>query len=273
MSGKPFAINGIPALGFGTWPLSGDEAFRSTAAAIEVGYRHIDTAQGYDNEREVGRAINASGVPRNDLFVTTKVAPENLGKSFLPSVRMSLDALDCGQADLLLIHWPPADDALDRELDQLVEAANLGLTKRIGVSNYTSRMLRQAKARSPLPLATNQVEFHPLLDQSALKAAATDAGSCLSAYCPLVRGKVFGMEPLAAIAKRAGRSEAAVVLRWIIQQGVVALSMTTKRENAAANLTAYEFELPEADMAAITAMTAKNFRSVAPANMAARWTT
>jgi diketogulonate reductase-like aldo/keto reductase len=275
MQDKLIPVNdlGIPILGFGTWPLTGREAEETVAMALEAGHRHIDTAQMYGNEKEVGVAVGRSGLPRDEIFVTTKVDPSNLGpERFLSSVERSLEALDTEAVDLLLIHWPPAEaSAFNAALDSLNAAIDRGFTRRIGISNFTVGMIERAVARSSHALATNQVEFHPLLDQSRLLEAARQAGLCLTAYCPLARGAVFGDPVIGAIAGRSGRSEAEVVLRWILQQGVVAVPMTTKRENALSNLAVLDFELSDADMGAITELTAQNRRVVSPDNIAPDW--
>lgn len=275
MQDKSIPVNeqGIPILGFGTWPLAGREAEETVAMALEVGHRHVDTAQMYGNEREVGAAVGRSGLARDEVFITTKVDPSNLGRDrFLASVERSLEALDIEAADLLLIHWPPAEaEAFDAALECLNAACDRGHAHRIGISNFTPGMIERAVARSRHPLATNQVEFHPLLDQSRLLKAARQAGLCLTAYCPLARGAVFGNSVIGGVAERNGRSEAEVALRWIVQQGVVAVPMSTKRKNAASNLAVLEFELPDVDMKAITKVTAENRRLVSPGGMAPDW--
>lgn len=266
-------INGIPALGFGTYPLTGAAAFDAVSMALELGYRHIDTAQIYDNEPEVGRAIAASGLPRSELFVTSKVPRERLSQSgFLPSVRQSLADLRLERLDLLLIHWPPlGTPSIEAAIDWLNEAAEAGLTERIGISNFTVAMMQEAAARSPRKLATNQVELHPLLDQSRLKAAADALGIPLSAYCPLARGAAVREPTVVEIGKARGVSPSAVALGWILQQGVIALPMSTRREHAEANLDALSLHLTDDEMARIGALTKSNRRLVAGGEMASLW--
>lgn len=266
-------INGIPALGLGTYPLTGDAAVACIGAALELGYRHIDTAQMYGNEGAVGTAIAASGLPRAEVYVTTKIDPGNLSQSrFLPSLRNSLASLKIERADLLLIHWPPADGTpVEAVMNWLNSAADQDLASSIGISNFPIALMRLAAARSPRKLINNQVEFHPLIDQSKLQKAAGELGIALSAYCPIARGAVLDNPILSGIAKRLGEAPATVALRWIIQQGVIALPMTTKRANAAANLRALQFSLSLEDMSAISALTVANRRLVAPARMARLW--
>ncbi len=265
-------VNGIPLLGYGTYPLAGDECRRCVVSALELGYRHIDTAQNYDNEKDVGEAIAGSGVARGEVFLVTKVARENLkARNFIPSVKDSLERLGADYVDLLLIHWPPEEKDLDAAIDSLCEAQELKLTRAIGVSNFTIPLLKRAIARARHPIINNQVEFHPMIDQSRLTAAAKELGIALSAYAPLARGAALKEKVVTEVARRLGRPSSEIVLRWIIQQGVVALPMTTKRENAASNLRIFDFELSDADMAAISAATKQNRRLISPTGWAPRW--
>lgn len=264
-------INGIPALGLGTYPLSGRACTDTVRMAIDIGYRHIDTAQMYGNEREVGEAIAACGVARDQLFITTKVDPSNLGQArFAESVKRSVEALG-GVPDLLLIHWPPPDAEIDATLDLLATELAAGRTRRIGVSNFTPRMLRQAVKRLGNIIACNQVEFHPLLDQTALKATADALGLPLVAYSPIARGKTFAIPAVQASAARHGCSANEVVLRWIIQQGVVAIPKTDKRTHAESNLQALQLELSAEEMAAIAASATRSGRTINGSWMAGRW--
>jgi len=263
----------IPPIGFGTWPLKDEVARDSVAMALGCGFRHVDTAQAYDNEKAVGEGMRASGVPRDDIFLVTKVHFDNLPKEkFLPSVRASLEQLKFDRTDLLLIHWPPRDDALfDPAIDALCEAQNLGLAKHIGVSNFTPKLLRRAVKRASLGLIANQVEFHPLIDQTKLLAAAKELSLTLEAYCVLGRGKVLGQPAIQQIARRRALSEAAVILRWVMQKGVIPLVQTTKRKNAEGNLTALDFTLSEAEMTAISPPTKANQRFIAGGSWAPDW--
>jgi 2,5-diketo-D-gluconate reductase B len=264
-------VNGIPLLGFGTYPLTGADCERAVAMALELGLRHIDTAQMYGNESAVGRAIRASGIARDELYVVTKVDPGNLGGArFASSVAASLEALG-SPADLLLIHWPPADDDFDATIERLVAEQAKGSATAIGVSNFSSAMLRRAQALAKGAIICNQVEFHPLLDQSRLLAAATKLGIALAAYSPLARGRALQAKVIADIAARLRRPASEVVLRWIIQQGVAAIPMTTRRDNALSNINALRFTLSGEDMAAISAIGTTSGRTISPAWMAGRW--
>lgn len=264
-------INGIPALGLGTYPLTGRACIDTVRMAVDLGYRHIDTAQMYGNESEVGEAIAGCGVAREQLFITTKVDPSNNGKArFADSVKRSVEALG-GVPDLLLIHWPPPDAEIDATLDLLAAELQAGRTKRIGVSNFSPRMLRQAVKRLGKVIACNQVEFHPLLDQTALKATADELGLPLVAYSPIARGKTFAIPAVQVAAARHGRSANEVVLRWIIQQGVIAIPKTDKRDHAQSNLRALSFELSADEMAAIAASATRAGRTINGSWMAGRW--
>jgi 2,5-diketo-D-gluconate reductase B len=263
----------IPPIGFGTWPLKDEVARDSVAMALDAGFRHIDTAQAYDNEKAVGEGLRASGLKREDIFLVTKVHFDNLRKAkFLPSVRASLSALKVDHIDLLLIHWPPRDDALfDPAVDALCEVQSLGLTKHVGVSNFTPKLLRRAVKRAKVPLIANQVEFHPLIDQTKLLAAAKELSVTLEAYCVLGRGKVLGQPAIKQIAERRGLSEAAVILRWVMQKGVVPLVQTTKRKNAEGNLAALDFTLSEVEMNSISSFNARNERFISGGSWAPDW--
>lgn len=265
------AVNGIPILGFGTWPLAGEAVRRAVGMALELGLRHVDTAQMYGNEPDVGQAIAASGLPRNALFVVTKVDPGNLGKArFAPSVARSMDDLG-GPADLLLIHWPPPEDDFDATVERLIDEKAKGMARHIGVSNFNPAMLRRAQRVANGALICNQVEFHPLLDQTKLLATARELGIVLTAYSPLARGKAMQPKPIQDIAARLGRPASEVVLRWTFQQGVAAIPMTTKRENALSNINALNFHLSDEDMAAISALGKPDGRTINPSWMRGRW--
>src|SRR5689334_12444244 len=204
----------IPAIGLGTWELSGRTCARVVEQALRLGYRHIDTAQVYDNEREVGDGLRASGVRRDDVFVTTKVwtnhfAPHDLERSIKESlVRLRLPAVD-----LVLLHWPNPHVPLEETLGALAHAKRMGLTHHIGVSNFTVALVEEAVAACPEALVCNQVEYHPYLDQTKVRAACGDNGLALVAYSPIAKGNVRGDETLSAIGKAYGKSAAQVCLR------------------------------------------------------------
>lgn len=265
------AVNGIPLLGLGTFPLKGSEAVNAVSMALELGYRHIDTAQMYGNERDVGRAIRESGVPQSELFVVTKVDPSNLGSArFASSVARSMDGLG-GPADLLLIHWPPPEEDLDAAVDRLMAEKEKGMARAIGVSNFSVPMMRRAQKRAKGAIICNQVEFHPLLDQSNLLTASRELGIVLAAYSPLARGKALQPPIIQDVAARLQRPASEIVLRWIVQQGVIAIPMTTKPANALSNLNALGSSLSPDDMSAISSLGTRGGRTISPSWMAGRW--
>lgn len=248
---------------FGTYPLNGEELADALQVALDVGYRAIDTAQMYENEEDVGAALKDVGVPRADLCVTTKVHPDNFSaERFLPSVEKSLKKLQMSYVDVLLVHWPPADGNVVPSLTLLEQAAKEGLTRHIGLSNYTAAMMETASAAIETPLVTNQIEFHPLLDQSAMLRAATRTGISLSSYCSVARGEVFKHRAFEEIGKAYARSAAQVVLRWILQKGVPINTMSTKPANIEANFKVMDFTLSSIDMDRIDAMTSAGYRIV-----------
>lgn len=264
--------NGIPFLGYGTYPLTGVECRDGVAMALDLGLRHIDTAQLYDNEKDVGLAIARSGIARDEIFLVTKVARDNLGhRHFRHSVEESVGKLGVAQVDLLLIHWPPGEADFDQAIDALCAAQAAGLTRRIGVSNFTIAMMKRAAKRASQKLVNNQVEFHPLLDQSQVRVEAEKLGIVLSAYSPLGRGAVLRDPVVVEVATRLKRPPSEIALRWIIQQGVVAVPQTTKRDNARSNLRVLDFELSPADMARLSQATKQNRRLISPLGWAPKW--
>lgn len=248
---------------FGTFPLEGEVATKAILAAAEVGYRAFDTAQMYGNEAETGAALKATGIPREDLCITTKVHPDNFGADrFIASVEHSLRDLQVDFVDVLLVHWPPVGGDIAPSLRLLQQALDRGLTRNIGVSNYTVAMLREAVQVVDAPLVTNQVEFHPLLNQDRLMAGASEVGVPLSSYSSVARGEVFRHPEFAEIGKGYGKSAGQVVLRWILQKGVSINTMSTKPENIRANFDIMEFTLSHVDMARIEKLTQTGYRIV-----------
>ncbi len=248
---------------FGTFPLKEDTLLSAIEQAAKVGYRAFDTAQMYENEATTGEGLAATGVARADLCVTTKV---NINcftdAAFLPSVEQSLKDLRTDYVDVLLLHWPPADGNIEPSLKLLQQAYDRGFARNIGVSNYTVAMLRQAVQLVEAPLVTNQVEFHPLLNQDVLLAGANEVGVPLSAYCSVARGEVFKRPIFAEIGATYGKSAGQVVLRWILQKGVSVNVMSTNPRNIAANYDIMDFSLSHIDMARIDRVTAENYRIV-----------
>ena len=253
----------IPAIGLGTWTFSDATAAELVPQAIASGYRHIDTAAMYDNETGVGEGIRAGGVPREQLFVTTKVWYTDIAEGDLQrSIEASLARLGLDHVDLALIHWPSRTIPLRDSIRALNDVRDRGYARNIGVSNFPSALLERAVQLSDHPIACNQVEYHPFLNQNRVMAACRAHGVAMIAYCPLARGSELGSEPaIAAAAKRLDQSPAQIVLRWHVQQpGVGAVPRSSKPERIAENLQVFDFELSEDDMAAISALAPRNLR-------------
>lgn len=261
----------IPALGLGTYGLWGDTAIQMVTHALQVGYRHIDTAQAYDNEAEVGWGIRRAGISRQDLFVTTKVWYTRLDRrQFLPSVEESLRKLRLDYVDLLLIHWPSATVPLQESLAELVKAREQGLTRHIGVSNFTLKMLEQS-LEFGAPLITNQVEYHPFLQQQRMLERLKTEGLMFTAYSPLAKGQVVQHELLKQIAEKYQKTPAQIALRWLIQQEhVAAIPRSTKAERISSNLHIFDFELSGTDMQQISSLGRENRRLINP-SWAPQW--
>ncbi|MCB9288903.1 MAG: aldo/keto reductase [Lewinellaceae bacterium] len=253
----------IPALGLGTYQARGQTAVNIVRQALELGYRHIDTAQFYANEEEVGRGIREAAVGREEVFLVTKVWPSNLDKKrFMPSVEESLRKLQSSYVDLLLIHWPHTSLPLESYLGELAKAQEQGKARFIGVSNFNISQLKRALGMG-LPIITNQVEFHPLLDQSRLYHWMLDHDIALTAYSPLAQGRAADNPVLRAIGEQYGKSAAQATLRWMLQLGqVMAIPKTANPERLKENLDVFDFELSEEDMARIDELGHRGGRQV-----------
>jgi diketogulonate reductase-like aldo/keto reductase len=243
----------IPSIGLGTWELRGRTCARLVEQALKLGYRHIDTAQVYENEREVGEGLRASRVRRDELFVTTKVwtthfAPNDLERS----TKESLTKLRLSEIDLLLLHWPNPQVPLVETLDALAHVKRLGMVRHIGVSNFTVALIEEAIAACPEPLACDQVEFHPYLDQTKVREACARHGMALVAYSPVAKGRVKSDQTLARIGQAHGKTAAQVCLRWLVQQNVCAIPRTSKIERLSENIEIFDFVLSDEEMHAIS---------------------
>lgn len=241
----------IPALGLGTFGLSGAEGLRAVRAALDCGYRHIDTAQRYGNEDLLGEALATTA--RESLFVTTKIWHTDLAPDGIPGlVEASLRRLRSDYLDLLLVHWPNPAIPLKGTLDAMRGVAAAGRVRHLGVSNFPVALLEEATAHGGEALLTNQVEYHPLLDQSRMLDWLGARGMALTAYMPLARGRLAHEPVLQAIAGRHGRSLPQVVLRWLVQQdGVIAIPRSSRPDNLKANLDIFDFVLSPDEMARI----------------------
>jgi diketogulonate reductase-like aldo/keto reductase len=251
----------IPVIGLGTWELRGRACARLVEQALRLGYRHVDTAQAYDNERGVGEALRASGVPRNEVFVTTKVwtshfAPHDLERA----TKESLTKLRLADVDLLLLHWPNPRVPLSETLDALAHVRKLGLARHIGVSNFTVALIEEAVEKCPAPLICNQVEYHPYLDQTKVREACARHELAIVAYSPIAKGRIRSDETLVRIGSTHGKSAAQICLRWLVQQQVCAIPRTSRLERLSENIAVFDFELSAAEMAEISAMGSRDGR-------------
>lgn len=262
----------MPALGFGTFELKGDVARNMVEYALNIGYRHLDTAQIYDNETEVGQGLSASHIDRSEVFITTKVWVDRFGRDeLIASVEQSLRRLATDHVDLLLLHWPVFSEPMEATLEALMQAQDRQLARYIGVSNFTSQQLQQvAKFMDASRLHCNQVEYHPFLGQDSLMQAMRNLGVPMTAYMPLAKGRVVADPTLEEIGERYNKSAAQVALRWLLDQNVAAIPATTRPEHARQNLDVFDFKLDAKDREKIAALP-KDVRVCNPTNLAPEW--
>jgi diketogulonate reductase-like aldo/keto reductase len=245
----------IPLLGLGTWDLRGRVCARIVEQALRLGYRHVDTAEMYDNEREVGEGLRASGVRRDEFFVTTKIWPTHFAPRELQrAARDCLVRLRLSEVDLLLLHWPNPQIPLAETLGALGKVKRDGLVRNIGVSNFTVALLEQATQLSSEPLVCDQVECHPYLDQTKVITACRQHGMAVVAYSPIARGNARDDEVLARIGKKHGKTAAQVCLRFLVQQDIVVIPRTSKVERLAENAAVFDFNLRAEEMAEVAAL-------------------
>ena len=253
----------IPLIGLGTWNLRGSTCVRMVEQALRLGYRHVDTAEMYDNEREVGEGLRASGLARDQAFITTKIWPSHFAARELErAVKESLARLQLAEVDLLLLHWPNPQIPLRETLGALCEVKRMGLARHIGVSNFTVALIDEAARLAEEPLICNQVEVHPFIDQSKVIAACRRQGMATVAYSPVARGGVKSDKLLARIAKAHGKSAAQVSLRFLVQRGIVVIPRTSRVERLSENLAIFDFVLSEAEMAEIARLARRDGRIV-----------
>ncbi|AVY96219.1 2,5-didehydrogluconate reductase DkgB [Lelliottia sp. WB101] len=264
----------IPAFGLGTFRLKDDIVIASVKTALELGYRTVDTAQIYGNEAAVGQAIEESGLPREELFITTKIWTENLSKDkLIPSLKESLEKLRTDYVDLTLIHWPSPGDAVSVEetMLALLEAKKLGLTRNIGISNFTIPLMEKAIAAVGVEnIATNQIELSPYLQNRKVVNWAKEKGIHITSYMTLAYGKALKDEVIARIADKHNATAAQVILAWAMGEGYAVIPSSTKRENLASNLLARDLKLDAEDQKAIAALDC-NDRLVSPEGLAPNW--
>ena len=238
----------VPALGYGTWQLQGTDCIEGVGDALAMGYRHIDTAQGYDNEEQVGHGVRRSGVPRDEIFLVTKVQPENFRHDDAQtSTRASLRRLGTDYVDLLLLHWPNDDVPLEETLGALAELQDDGAVRHLGVSNFPPSLAKQAADITRI--FANQVEYHPYLGQPRLTKQAVELDYMLTAYSPLGKGRVIDDPVLEEIGEAHGKSAAQVGLRWLVQQDHVStIPKAASERHRRSNLDIFDFELSDDEM-------------------------
>ncbi|MBJ7500095.1 MAG: aldo/keto reductase [Sphingopyxis sp.] len=262
----------IPALGFGVFRMSDAEVERVVPVALEAGFRHFDTAQIYANEAALGRALHAAGARRGDLFLTTKVWVDNYSPDrFAASVGESLDKLGTDHVDLLLLHWPGDRVPVAAQVEMLDAVQVAGHARHIGVSNQNIAQMRAAAVQAVAPIVTNQVELHPYLPQHALTAAAKAEGIALTAYYGMADGAVPRDPVLRRIGARHGKTAAQVGLRWLIEQGHIALSKTANPARVKENIAIFDFALDPTDLADIAGLARPDGRIVSPVGLAPAW--
>lgn len=255
----------MPKLGLGTWPMLDDECTRAVEQALELGYRHIDTAAAYNNEDAVGQALVNSSTPREAIHLTTKVWWDQLQPDAMRhSLQRSLKALRSDYVDLFMIHWPTTDWDLPRTLETLAEFKEQGLARNIGVANFPLPLLRKVVEEYGIALSAIQVEYHVLLGQNALLDYARQHDLALTAYTPLARNKVSDVPQLQQIAKKHGVLPTQIALKWLLDQpNVAAIPKASSKANQLANLASLKVELDDEDRALIAALP-KNQRQVSP---------
>lgn len=245
----------VPALGLGTYPMRDEQCYTAVRWALDIGYRHIDTAQSYYNEDAVGRAIADSGIARDEIFLTTKCGfTDASAQNVAAELAASLDMLRTDYVDLWLYHWYRKEVPLAETLGALAEARAAGRARHIGVGNFTIPLMREAVETHGADLFTNQIEAHPLLRQPRVEAEAHRLGMTVTAHSPLARGRAVANPVLAEIGAKYGKSAPQVAIRWQLDKAQTLLvPKSTRREGIAANFDVFDFALDEADRAAIEA--------------------
>lgn len=240
----------VPGLGFGTWQLKDAECRNAIETALDAGYRHIDTAQAYENENEVGETLATSGIPREEIFLTTKVWHEQLTEvGVKKSFQESLKKLKVEYVDLLLIHWDNEDVPMQQTISAMNDLEVEGTVKHIGVSNFTVPKLEEAAKASSSPLFANQIEYHPFLTQDPIRSWCLEQGVLVTAYCPIARGKVMEEPVLKEIGEAHGKSPVQVTLRWMLQQPkLLAIPKSADPDHIRANIDIFDFTLSPGEM-------------------------
>ena len=253
----------IPLLGLGTWELRGRACSRLVEQALRLGYRHIDTAQLYENEREVGDGLRASGIARADVFITTKIWPSHFAAPALArAAKERLAELRLTEVDLLLLHWPNPRVPLSETVGALCKVKRDGLARHIGVSNFTVAMIEEANALTTEPLVCNQIEVHAFLDQSKVVAACRKHGMAVVAYSPIARGNAKDDAVLTRIGRAHGKSSVQVALRFLVQQQIAVIPRTSKLDRLEENAAIFDFELSRDEIAEIGKLATSDGRIV-----------
>ncbi|MFB6092254.1 MAG: aldo/keto reductase [Haloquadratum sp.] len=244
----------VPKVGLGTWQLTGETCYEAVSTALELGYRHVDTAQLYGNETEVGRAIADADVDREAVFLTTKVAPGNAGSDDLRrSVEASLDRLETSYVDLLLLHWPNPLVSIDETMGAMDRLVDAGTAAHVGVSNFPELLLERAREAADAPLVTNQVQFHPYRPQRGMLGYCQSEGLFLTGYSPLARGRAIQDDDAQRLADEYGKTPAQVVLRWATQhRDVVVIPKSADETHLRQNLSIFDFKLTRAEIDELT---------------------
>ena len=263
----------IPALGFGTFRMPDAEVLSILPKAMKLGFRHVDTAQIYKNEAAVGEAIASTGIPRDEIFLTTKVWVDRVGHdAFIASMDESLQKLKTDHVDLLLLHWPQSEMPLADRMGALNALRQAGKVTNIGVSNFSTALMDEAIQLSDAPVVNNQIEYHPYIDQTQVIQKAHDTGMSITAYYLMADGAVPKDEVLKEIGAKHGKTAAQVVLRWAVsQRDVIALSKTSTESRLAENYDIFDFELSPEEMQAVHGLSRTDGRIVNPGHLAPTW--
>lgn len=280
MSSKTYNIRtagqaNIPVLGLGTWQSTGQDCIDVVSQGLKMGYEHIDTAQAYDNEKEVGQGIKQSGVARDKFFLTTKIFPDDLKfqpEKLMAAAKRSLENLDTDYVDLLLLHWPDDRVPLSETIPALCELQKQGLTRHIGVSNFNIANLTEAKKHADVPIVVNQVEFHPFIKQQTLQTFLNNHHILLEAYSPLARGDVFDNEIIKKIADKHGITPAQVSLAWILSdKDRVAIPKTSNPDHLQGNLDAIDVKLSADELEQIGGLARSDGRKIEHPDYTPEW--
>ncbi|OXL25521.1 aldo/keto reductase [Psychrobacter sp. DAB_AL32B] len=265
----------IPVLGLGTWQSTGQDCIDVVSQGLKMGYEHIDTAQAYDNEKEVGRGIKQSSVARDKFFLTTKIFPDDMKfkpEKLIAAAKRSLENLDTDYVDLLLLHWPDDRVPLSETIPALCELQKQGLTRNIGVSNFNIAHIIEAKKYADVPIVVNQVEFHPFIKQKTLQTFLNNHHILLEAYSPLARGDVFDNEVIQAIADKHGITPAQVSLAWILSdKHRIAIPKTSNPDHLQGNLDAINVQLSADEIEKISGLARADGRKIKHPDYSPEW--